>query len=112
MNRLLYSRQQSTPLTRRDMLRTGTLGFGAIALAELLREDGSLKAEDGALSAKTQFPPKARNVVFIFLGGVPSQVDTFDPKPLLHKLHGKDVPASIGVPRCRLSSADTFCKSR
>jgi hypothetical protein len=74
------------PLSRRDLLRQSILGFGALALADLLRADSRVKPPPGA---------KARSVVFIFLGGGPSQVDTFDPKPLLTQLDGKDVPASI-----------------
>jgi len=88
--------------SRREMLRQGALGFGAIALAGMLQEDGRLAAAEGFSPVPLpSFATRARNVIFLFMGGGPSQVDTFDPKPLLHKLHGKDVPESIarGVPQ-------------
>jgi hypothetical protein len=77
------------------MLAQSTLGFGSLALAGLLADDGLL-----ALGRKSP-SGKARSVVFIFLGGGPSQVDTFDPKPELERLAGQSVPESIatGVPR-------------
>src|SRR5262249_19083020 len=76
-------------LDRRDLLRRAGLGFGTIALAGLLQEDGLL--EGAAPPAR----PKARSVVFLFMGGGPSQVDTFDPKPELNRLAGQPVPESI-----------------
>jgi hypothetical protein len=83
------------------LLRRAGLGFGALALTRLLLEDGLLSAADK--DAPLLRPPdgKARSVIFLFMGGGPSQVDTFDPKPELTKLHGKDVPESIAndVPR-------------
>jgi hypothetical protein len=80
----------STPLTRRDMLRHCANGFGSVALAVLL-------AEEGRASAPLQtphFPARARNVIFLYMDGGPSQVDTFDYKPLLAKYHGRD-PHSV-----------------
>ena len=74
-----------TPLTRRDMLLHCANGFGAVALASLLADDGR---------AAVHHQPKARNVIFLYMDGAPSQVDTFDYKPLLEKHHGKD-PHSI-----------------
>ena len=76
------------PLSRRDLLRHAGLGFGTLALADLLRADG-------VLPPGTHFPARAKSVIFLFMGGGPSQVDTFDPKPELQKLNGKDVPESI-----------------
>ncbi len=88
-------------IRRRNLLKQSALGFGSIALAELLRTDGLLAAEglNVARSSSSQRPSSratARNVIFFFQGGGPSQVDTFDPKPLLQELHGKDVPEAIG----------------
>src|SRR5262245_39696524 len=90
-------------LTRRDMLQRSALGFGSLALTTLLAEEGRLRADDGGegtLIGK-RLNGKARNVIFLFMGGGPSQVDTFDPKPELAKLDNKDVPESIAkdVPR-------------
>ena len=80
-------RVASPSLTRRDMLRRTSLGFGSLALASLLRDDALLRASD-RLAPLSPGTGKVRSVVFFFLGGGPSQVDTFDPKPLLAKLDG------------------------
>jgi hypothetical protein len=91
------------PLTRREMLQRAGLGFGSLALTCLLAEDGLLAAADetgdGGLGLRPTGP--ARSVIFLFMGGGPSQVDTWDPKPELTRLDGQDVPESIaaGVPR-------------
>ncbi len=84
-----------TYLTRRDMLARAGCGFGLLALTDLLGADEErlpLRLRDGAT---------AKSVIFLFMGGGPSQVDTFDPKPLLQRLNGQVVPASIArdIPR-------------
>lgn len=71
--------------TRRDMLKQCANGFGAAALTALLQD----QAFSGQTTGKTHFPPKAKNVIFLYMDGGPSQVDTFDPKPLLTKYNGK-----------------------
>ena len=82
------------PLTRREMLLRSANGFGAAALAALYQEES--RAADGPFAPKKpQFTPKATNVIFLFMDGGPSQVDTFDPKPLLEKYHGKPFPAKV-----------------
>jgi hypothetical protein len=92
-------------LTRREMLRRSGLGFGSLALAYLLFEDGLVSAAAPAAGngAGLRLRPTgiARSVIFLFMGGGPSQVDTWDPKPLLTRLNGQNVPDSIGrnVPR-------------
>ena len=85
-------------LSRRRLLQDSTLGFGAAALAALLHQDRLLGSEG---SSQPHHPATARSVVFIFLGGGPGQVDTFDPKPELTRLHGQNVPASLAsqIPR-------------
>src|SRR5690242_18129228 len=87
-------------LSRRDMLRQAGLGFGAWALLDLLGRDGRLSAapapSGNPLAAKpSHFPARARHVIFLFMQGGPSHIDTFDPKPLLNKLHGQPLPASV-----------------
>src|SRR5215217_741748 len=72
-------------LSRRDLLVRSGLGFGALALADLLRAE----APRPLAPKKPHFPPKAKRVVHLFMNGGPSHVDTFDPKPLLEKYHGK-----------------------
>ncbi|MBI2684739.1 MAG: DUF1501 domain-containing protein [Acidobacteria bacterium] len=66
-------------MTRRDLLKTVGMGFGGCGLA--------------SAAAATHFPVKAKQIIFVFLNGGPSQVDTFDPKPMLQKYHGKPMPA-------------------
>src|SRR5437868_1019102 len=78
--------------TRRDMLLRCANGFGAVALAALLSEDG--RAAPGGVLPRPHHEPKARSVIFLYMDGGPSQVDTFDPKPLLTKFHGRD-PNSV-----------------
>jgi hypothetical protein len=83
------------PLTRRDMLLRCGSGFGAVALAALLAEEGRGAAgPDSAPLRVRHHPARARNVVFLYMDGGPSQVDTFDHKPLLEKYHGRD-PHSV-----------------
>jgi hypothetical protein len=95
------------PITRREALRRGGMGFGALALGSILAESGTLGADvskplpqAGALGVNPlapkapQFAGKAKRVVHLFMNGGPSHVDTFDPKPLLTKYHGKPVPSS------------------
>jgi hypothetical protein len=74
------------PLSRRDMLRHCANGFGAVALTALLAEE----ARSAPGLPAPHFPARARNVIFLYMDGGPSQVDTFDYKPLLEKYHGRD----------------------
>ncbi|MCI0459592.1 MAG: DUF1501 domain-containing protein [Gemmataceae bacterium] len=89
-------------MSRREMLQRVGMGFGSLALASLLLDDGLLTATNPDGSPLSLQPTgRARSVIFLFMGGGPSQVDTFDPKPLLTRLNGQNVPESIGrhVPR-------------
>jgi hypothetical protein len=85
--------------SRREMLLRSANGFGAAALATLLADDGRATADrpssDPFAPKKPHFTPKARSVIVLFMDGGPSQVDTFDPKPLLEKYHGKPFPAKV-----------------
>lgn len=102
-------------VSRRELLKKTPLGFGAIALAELLCLDGRLTATGSDLASTSQPHSRAtaRSVIFVFQGGGPSQVDTFDPKPLLQELHGKDVPESIGktIPKIARSPLNNLMAS-
>ena len=85
------------PLTRRKALCKIGSGFGMVALVHLLGDSQVQAATEhgtrGPLEAKpTHFPPKAKHVIFLFMNGGPSQVDTFDPKPMLTKFHGQPMP--------------------
>jgi hypothetical protein len=77
--------------TRREMLLRCANGFGAVALAALLTEEGRCEGGKGPVR---HHPATATSVIFLYMDGGPSQVDTFDYKPLLEKYHGKD-PHSV-----------------
>jgi hypothetical protein len=79
---------------RRDFLTDAFGGFGALALASLFADDA--RGSDPLAPKKPHFAPKAKSVIFLFMAGGPSHLDTFDPKPLLNKLHGKPRPAEFG----------------
>jgi len=84
-------------MTRRQLLHQSALGSGALALHSLLQ------AESSGSVQQPHHPPTARSVIFLFMSGGPSQVDTFDPKPQLAKLAGQDVPDSLAqlVPKIK-----------
>jgi hypothetical protein len=86
-----------SPLDRRQMLRHSGAGIGALALAQLLGEEQRAEAagESSLKPRAPHFAPKAQRLVHLFANGGPSQVDTFDPKPLLAKLHGKPIPREV-----------------
>ena len=99
---------QFTPvLTRREMLRTCGAGFGSLALASLLGEEAA--AVDPLAARQPHFPARAKRVIFLFMHGGPSQVDTFDYKPLLERDHGKPLPFS--KPRVFSSQTGNLLKS-
>jgi hypothetical protein len=82
--------------TRRDFLATSSSGLGGLALASLLKQDGLLGGDVNPLASRQpHFAPKAERCIFIFLEGGPSQMDLFDPKPLLNKYDGQALPDSI-----------------
>ncbi len=94
------------PFTRRELLARSANGFGALALNALLAErDYGAVASDPAspLAARSShYPARATNVIFLYMDGGPSQMDTFDPKPRLNRENGQvirmPVPASQFTP--------------
>jgi hypothetical protein len=82
------------------MLRQAGFGFGAWALLDLLGRDGRLSHATtvnppNPLAARApHFRAPAKHVIFLFMQGGPSHIDTFDPKPLLNRLHGQPLPPS------------------
>src|SRR5712672_2147119 len=75
-------------LTRRQALQRMCAGFGMVGLAALAGSRSAL-ASSGAAHRLPHFPPRAKRMVFLFLNGGPSHVDTFDPKPALAKFEGQ-----------------------
>src|SRR5947208_14240993 len=78
------------PLTRRELLRRSGMGFATLSLAHLLAE--SAPGANPLAPRQPHFPGKAKRVIHLFMNGGPSHVDSFDPKPLLDKYHGKPIP--------------------
>ncbi len=77
---------------RREFLCDAFCGFGSLAFASLARA-----ASTNPLAAKSpEFSAKAKSVIFLFMAGGPSHIETFDPKPLLNKLDGQKRPAEFG----------------
>lgn len=92
-------------LSRRDMLRTSSAGFGSLALAGLLSSDSAASST----IAKPLFTPRAKRVIFMFMHGGPSQVDTFDYKPELQRNHGQ--PFGYDLPRVTSSETGNLMAS-
>jgi hypothetical protein len=84
-------------VTRRNVLRAAANGFGAVALESLLQRRLAAANRVNPLASKaSHFAGKAKSVIFLFMVGGPSQVDTFDPKPALKKFEGQKLPESFG----------------
>ncbi len=82
-----------TPVTRRQMLCRSGLGLGAIALGDLYHRDASAVPTGGPLAVRQpHFPAQAKQVIFLFMQGGPSHLETFDPKPELARHDGKLLP--------------------
>src|SRR5580658_3883500 len=92
--------------TRREFLWQAGGGFTSVALASMLAQDRFLDSQAYAADGvskfnnplapkKPQFPAKAKSVIFLFMYGGPSQVDTFDPKPGLLKYNGKTLNTAL-----------------
>ena len=107
------------PVTRREMLQLCGGGFGYLALAGLTSLWDGAEAATGVgkaagaaspLAPKTpHFPPRAKRIIFLFMKGGPSHVDTFDPKPMLERDHGKPLP--FEKPRVQFAPTGTLLKS-
>ena len=83
--------------TRRDFVRDACCGFGGLALASLLHDEQVRAGTANPLAARLpHLPAKAKSVIFLFMAGGPSHIETFDPKPLLNKLDGQPRPKEFG----------------
>src|SRR6266498_3226634 len=96
------SQHKRLPRSRRDFLFNAGSGLGALALGSLLDKDGLLPRASAAtlvnpLKPKPpHFAPTAKSVIWLFMEGGPSHLDTFDPKPELTRMDGQPMPASFG----------------
>ncbi len=107
------------PISRRDMLFQCANGFGALALAALVGEEQAhaypksnienRKSIDPLTPKQPHFRPRAKSVIFLFMDGGPSQVDTFDPKPRLDLEHGQ--PIKMPVPPTQFDNVGKVLKS-
>ncbi len=91
--------------SRRQMLSRCSAGIGALGLAQLLGETSPANGADPAKATRrSHFAPRAKRFVHLFANGGPSQVDLFDPKPLLKKFNGKPIPRDV-IPGARDAQA-------
>jgi hypothetical protein len=92
---------------RREFLCDAFCGFGALAFTSMLYAEDKRAGAGNPLAPK---PPhaaaKAKSVIFLFMAGGPSHLETFDPKPLLNQLHGQKRPAEFGEAKYQFVSAD------
>ena len=103
--------RRATVKSRREFLMKSGLGFGSLALGYMLNQHSALAApvSPGSFNPfapkSPHFPAKAKSVIFIFMQGGPSQVDTFDPKPELTRLDGQPVPPSFQLPLAQIKAS-------
>ena len=100
--------------SRRQFLESLGLGFGSVALTQLLASEPltkpSVAPHLGHLGpSNPHFPARAKRCIFLFMVGGPSQMDLFDPKPELNKLDGKHLPASYGNVNSQFLETDPLC---
>ncbi len=100
-----------TPFSRRRMLQGSAVGFGSLALASMLADESRAdSARIDPLDPKLpQLVAKAKRVIFLFMKGGPSHLDTFDPKPLLDRDDGKPLP--FAKPRVQFAPTGNLLKS-
>ena len=103
--------RRMTAKSRREFLAKSGFGFGSMALGYLLGHEAALATDDSVLALNPlapkapHFPARAKSVIFVFMQGGPSQVDTFDPKPELNRLDGQPVPRSFHLPLAQIKAS-------
>lgn len=95
--------------SRRQMLQRSSVGFGYLALASLLGEEAQAAPVDPLLPKTPHFEPRAKRVLFLFMKGGPSAVDSFDYKPKLQEDDGK--PCPFDKPRVQFAPTGNLLKS-
>jgi hypothetical protein len=100
-----------TSIPRRALLRQAAVGFGSLALASLLADESrAADSPTDPLAARLpHFAPRAKRVIFLFMKGGPSHVDTFDPKPLLTRDDGRPFP--FAKPRVQFAATGNLLAS-
>src|SRR6516165_12710797 len=91
------------PLSRREILRLSACGFGQVALMGLLSDQSRADAANPLASRQPHIAPRARRVVFLFMHGGVSHVDSFDHKPKLAEMNGQPLP----IPKPKFEFAPT-----
>src|SRR4051794_12365162 len=95
---------------RREFITDAFCGFGSIAMAGMLARETAFGATQNPLAPKAPHMPdkaKAKSVVFLFMAGGPSHIDTYDPKPLLNQLDGQKRPAEFGEAKYQFVTAES-----
>src|ERR1043165_8973494 len=93
--------------TRREFIRDSFCGFGSLAIASILGEQAAGAGILNPLAARTaHLTPKAKSVIFLFMAGGPSHIETFDPKPLLDQLSGQPRPKEFGETKYQFIQKD------
>src|SRR5687768_11163142 len=85
-------------MNRRKFLSHLSIGLGSVALGSLLIPDlfsGGAETESNSILGLPHFAPKAKRVIYLFQNGAPSQLESFDYKPMLNKMMGQELPESI-----------------
>jgi hypothetical protein len=87
-------------ITRRQLFSRTSIGIGTVALASLMEcdlqaQENPIDSGTGGLAGLPHFAPKAKRVIFLHQSGAPSQIELFDYKPNLRKLHGTELPDSV-----------------
>jgi len=93
--------------SRREFLTKAGAGFGSLALTSMLARDGALASINDPDFIAHHSRGKAKSVIFLFMEGGPSHLDSFDPKPALNKLAGKSLPQSFKRPLTAMGEAES-----
>lgn len=102
----------SPPTSRREFLAQAACGFGGVALAALAHDPayGAPAVDPGSLAPRVpMYRATAKNIIFLYMDGGPSQMDLFDPKPRLDKEHGQ--PIKVKVQPTQFDNVGTVLKS-
>ncbi len=92
---------------RREFLTGAFCGFGSLAFTSMLFAEQARAAKTNPLAPKPpHITPKAKSVIFLFMAGGPSHIETFDPKPLLNQLHGQKRPKEFGEAKYQFVTAE------